>query len=103
MGKRKVISEEELKEFVLPEEQELIGRVVKLLGSDHVLVRCVDGNERVCRIRGRMKHRMWVRDGDIVLVAPWEFKRDERGDILRRYTIDQVDWLKGNGYLPKEF
>jgi translation initiation factor 1A len=38
-----------------------------------------------------------------VLVAPWEFKSDERGDVVWRYTLAQVDWLKANGYLPQDF
>ena len=47
MGKRKIISEEALKELVLPAEGEVLGRVVKLLGSDHILVQCVDGKTRI--------------------------------------------------------
>ena len=34
MGKRKVLNESALKEIRLPEEGELFGRVIKLLGSD---------------------------------------------------------------------
>ncbi|MCD6511641.1 MAG: translation initiation factor eIF-1A [Thaumarchaeota archaeon] len=102
MGKRKVLSEEELRELVLPAEGELLGRVIKLLGSDHVLVKCTDGKTRLCRIRGKLKRRIWVREGDVVLIAPWDFKPDQRADILWRYKIAQVDWLKDNGYLPKD-
>ncbi len=103
MGKRKVLSESELKELVLPQEGEILGRVVKLLGSDHILVKCVDGKTRLSRIRGKLKRKIWVRDNDIVLLAPWDFKSDERADIIWRYTLAQVDWLKDNGYLPKDF
>ena len=39
MGKRKVLNESALKEIRLPEEGELFGRVIKLLGSDQVLVK----------------------------------------------------------------
>jgi len=100
MGKRKVISEEELKEMVYPSEGEVLGRVVKRLGSDLMLVRCADGKTRIGRIRGKLKRRIWVRDNDVVLVAPWDFKKDERGDIIWRYTVAQVDLLKSQGYLP---
>jgi translation initiation factor 1A len=102
MGKRKVLSEEELRELVLPAEGELLGRVVKLLGSDHIKVKCTDGKVRLGRIRGKLKRRIWVREGDVVLVAPWDFKSDQRADVLWRYTIAQVDWLKENGYLPPD-
>lgn len=103
MGKRKVISEQELKELVLPAEGEVLARVIKLLGSDHILVKCVDGKTRLGRIRGKLKRRIWVRDNDIVLIAPWDFKSDERGDIVWRYTLAQVDWLQANNHLPKDF
>ncbi|MER3601398.1 MAG: translation initiation factor eIF-1A [Nitrososphaerota archaeon] len=101
MGKRKVLSEEELKELVLPGQGEMLGRVIRLLGGDNILVRCVDGKERLARIRGKLKKRIWVRDGDVVLVAPWDFK-DDRADVLWRYTVAQVDWLRANGYLPPD-
>lgn len=102
LGKRTVLSEEELKELVLPEQGELLGVVVKLTGSDHILVKCTDGKVRSGRIRGKLKRRIWIREGDIVLVAPWDFKSDEKADVLWRYTIAQVDWLKANKYVPKE-
>lgn len=53
MDKLKIISEEALKELVLPAEGEVLGKVVKLLGSDHILVQCVDGKTGIGRIRGK--------------------------------------------------
>lgn len=99
MGKRKVISEEELKEMVLPSGPDVLGVVVKLLGYDRALVKCQDGYERVCRIRGKMKRRVWIRRGDVVLVSPWDFQKETRGDIIWRYTRNQAEWLRKEGYL----
>jgi len=103
MGKRKVLSESQLKEIKLPQEGELLGRVVKLLGSDHIMIRCTDDKTRMGRIRGKLKRKIWIRDNDVVIIAPWDFKYDERGDIIWRFTLSQVDWLKINGHLPKDF
>lgn len=103
MGKRKVLNESQLKEIKLPQEGELLGRVVKLLGSDHIMVKCTDGKTRMGRIRGKLKRKIWIRDNDIVILAPWDFKQDERGDIIWRFTLSQMDWLKSNGHLPKDF
>ena len=86
MGKRKVLNESALKEIRLAEEGELYGRVIKLLGSDQVLVKCADEITRRGRIRGKLKRRIWIRDNDIVIIAPWEFGEGARGDILWRYT-----------------
>jgi len=99
LGKKKVISEEELSELVLPAETDVLGIAVKLLGFDRVLVKCQDGHERLCRIRGKMKRRVWIREGDVVLVSPWDFQSDRRGDIIWRYTRSQAEWLRKKGYL----
>ena len=99
MGKKKVISEEELSEMVLPAANDVLGVAVKLLGFDRVLVKCQDGHERLCRIRGKMKRRVWIREGDIVLVSPWDFQSDKRGDVIWRYKHSQAEWLRKKGYL----
>jgi len=99
LGKKKVISEEELSELVLPSPNDILGVAVKLLGFDRVLVKCQDGHERLCRIRGKMKRRVWIREGDVVLVSPWDFQSDKRGDVIWRYTHAQAEWLRKNGYL----
>jgi translation initiation factor 1A len=91
------------KEIRLAEEGEMYGRVLKLLGSDQVLVKCADGITRRGRIRGKLKRRIWIRDNDVVVIAPWDFKQDERGDIVWRFTLPQVDWLKDNDHIPKDF
>ena len=67
------------------------------------MVKCADGVTRRGRIRGKLKRRVWIRDNDIVIIAPWEFGQGERGDILWRYTLPQADWLKQNDHIPKDF
>jgi len=34
-----------------------------------------------------------------VLVSPWDFQRDKRGDIIWRYTKNQAEWLRREGKL----
>ena len=99
MGKKKVLSEGELSEMVYPTGSDVLGVAVKLLGFDRVLVKCQDGHERLCRIRGKMKRRVWIRQGDIVVVSPWDFQSDKRGDLIWRYTRSQADVLRRKGYL----
>jgi translation initiation factor 1A len=99
LGKKKVISEEELSEMVLPTANDVLGVAAKLLGFDRILVKCQDGNERLCRIRGKMKRRVWIREGDVVLVSPWDFQSDKRGDVIWRYTRSQAELLRKKGYL----
>lgn len=99
MGKRKVKSEGSLQKMILPSENDVLGIAIKMLGSERILVKCQDGKERLCRIRGKLKRRVWVREGDVVLVSPWDFQSDTRGDIFWRYRRNQVEWLRSRGYL----
>ena len=99
MGKRKVISESFIKPRLPNRELEVLGIVEKLLGYDRIMVKCLDGFTRLCRIRGKMKRRAWIRLNDIVIVSPWDFQSDKRGDIVYRYRRNQADWLRKNGYL----
>jgi len=99
LGKKKVLSEEALSDVVIPAAGDVLCIAVKLLGFDRVLVKCKDGNERLCRIRGKMKRRVWIRDGDVVLVSPWDFQSNTRGDIIWRYTGAQADMLRKKSVL----
>jgi len=36
-----------------------------------------------------------------VIVEPWEYSGEEKGDILYKYTPTQVFFLKNKGYLKK--
>ena len=103
MGKRQVKNESALKEIRLPEEGELFGRVLKMLGGENVMIKCADNITRRGRIRGKLKRRVWIRDNDIVIIAPWDFSGDERGDIIWRFTLPQVTWLKEQNHIPKDF
>jgi translation initiation factor 1A len=99
LGKKKVLSEGELSEMVLPSANDVLGVATKLLGFDRVMVKCQDGRERLCRIRGKMKRRVWIRVGDVVLVSPWDFESDRRGDLFWRYTRAQAEDLRRRGYI----
>jgi translation initiation factor 1A len=44
-----------------------------------------------------MKKKVWLREGDIVIVSPWDFQADSRGDIVYRYVKDEVKKLKAEG------
>jgi len=103
LGKKKVVSEGEIsEELVLPSGNDILGIAVKLLGYDRVLVKCQDGHERICRIRGKLKRRFWIRIGDVVLVSPWDFQYETRGDIIWRYTKGQAENLRKMGLLTIE-
>ena len=82
----------------MPENGELFGPVVKLVGGDNIIVKTTDGKVRTCRIRGKIKRRMWIRDNDLVLIAPWDFQSG-KADIIWRYIAAHADKLSHEGHL----
>jgi len=63
MGKKKVLSEKDLRNIVYPSKNDIFGVAQKMLVFDRVMVKRQDGPTRVCRIRGKMKRRTWIREG----------------------------------------
>ena len=61
--------EGDINQLVLPGMGQLLGIVTQMFGYDRILVKCSDGAGRVCRISGKMKRRVWIKNGDVVLVA----------------------------------
>jgi translation initiation factor 1A len=98
-GQQEPTYESEIKQTRIPGKGEVVGIIIQQLGFDRVMVKCNDGRTRLCRIPGRMKKRVWLRDNDVVLVAPWDFQFEQRGDVVWRYTRAQAEWLKNRGYL----
>lgn len=92
------MKEEEKRELRLPAEGEVVGLITRLLGSDRAEVKTADGRILRCRIPGKLRKRLWFREGDFVLVAPWDFQAG-RGDLLWRYNKDEVEELKRRGLL----
>jgi len=92
--------EEEVVRVRLPDKSkgEMFGIVTTMLGAGHVKVKCEDGKERLGRIPGKLRKKIWIREGDIVIIVPWSFQ-DEKCDIIWRYTNPQVEWLERKGYL----
>ena len=64
-----------------------------------MMVHCADGKERMCRVPGKIKRRIWVKEGDYVLITPWAVEGDEKADIAFRYTRVQAEQLKARGIL----
>ncbi|MBU2639261.1 MAG: translation initiation factor eIF-1A [Nanoarchaeota archaeon] len=93
--------QEEISRVKLPRGLQSLGIVDQRLGASRMRVRCLDGKGRICRIPGRLKRKLWVREGDLVLVEPWEYEGDIKGDIIFKYRPSQADWLKKKGYLKK--
>lgn len=96
-----VEEEQEITRVKMPRGKECFGVVQQRLGGSRMRVLCLDGKSRICRIPGRLKRSLWVRESNIVIVEPWEIGGDEKGDIIYKYRRAQVDFLRKKGHLKK--
>lgn len=82
------------------EKLEMYGKVEQLLGANNIKVICEDGQERVCRIPGKMFKHIWIKPDDVVIVQLWDFQ-PSKADIVWRYLGFQKNQLERKGELNK--
>ena len=85
---------------------EMFARVTDIYGQERMGVYCEDGKHRMGRIRGKIKKRVWIRKGDLVIVNPWEFETEIKGqkekcEISWRYLKHEVSWLNRRDKIPE--
>ena len=85
---------------------EMFARVTDIYGQDRMGVYCEDGKHRLGRIRGKIKKRVWIRKGDLVVINPWEFETEVQGqkekcEISWRYLRHEISWLERKGLVPE--
>ena len=90
--------EEKVVRVRLPKGREVIGIIAQRCGGSRMLVSCMDGKTRNCKVPGRKRRGLWLREGDAIIVEPWEFD-DDKGEVLFKYTDNQVVKLKEMGQL----
>ena len=78
---------------------EMFALAEEILGGRRVTVLCADGETRMARIPGKMRRRQWVREGDLIIVWPWDFQ-DSKADVKHRYTKTQAMYLSRKQVLP---
>lgn len=88
------------RELITKDEGQEYATVNKLLGNGRVETMCFDDVKRMGHIRGKLRKRVWMGPGDIVLVSLREFQ-DDQCDIIQKYTNDEARQLKSMGELPE--
>ncbi len=101
MKPRTNIEEKPVNRVKLPRGEQILGIIEQRLGGNKMMVSCLDGKSRNCRVPGRLKRALWLRPGDVVIIQFWEFDKD-KGDVIFKYRLNQIDWLKKHGYLKSE-
>ncbi|MCI4349389.1 MAG: translation initiation factor eIF-1A [Thermoplasmata archaeon] len=77
----------------------MYGVASQLLGAARIRVMCEDNVSRMGRITGKMKKKMWIREGDLLILRPWGFQ-EGKADILFRYSRTQATYLARRNLLP---
>jgi translation initiation factor 1A len=91
------------RELVLPSDEEgtVVCVVQRVIGAGFLEVVCADGQTYKAWIPGKMRRRVWMHEGDVILFLPWG-TRDMKGEVVHKYTRDEVRKLIELGVLPEE-
>ena len=79
---------------------EMFALASQILGGRRIRALCGDGETRLARIPGKMRRWQWVREGDLIIIQPWDFQ-DAKADVRMRYTKTQALYLSRKGVLPQ--
>ncbi|KAL3082180.1 hypothetical protein niasHT_037818 [Heterodera trifolii] len=81
-------------------DDQAYAQVVKMLGNGRLTAFCFDGKNRLCHIRGKLRKKVWINTGDIILIGLRGYQ-DDKADVILKYTPDEARILKNSGQLPE--
>lgn len=91
---------EEKRELIFKEDGQEYAQVLKMLGNNRLDAQCIDGVKRLAHIRGKMRKKVWVNAGDVVLVGLRDYQ-DGKADVILKYSAEEARALKSYGELPE--
>lgn len=71
-----------------------------MLGNGRLEAMCFDGVKRLCHIRGKLRKKVWINQGDIILIGLRDYQ-DAKADVILKYTSDEARNLKTYGEFPE--
>ena len=99
-GKRQNVKKDVAKrQLEFKEDGQEYAQAVRMLGNCRLETLCFDGKTRLGTIRGKLRKKVWINQGDIILVGLRDFQ-DEKCDVIQKYTPDEARQLKAYGELP---
>uniref|UniRef100_A0A914I3X8 Eukaryotic translation initiation factor 4C n=1 Tax=Globodera rostochiensis TaxID=31243 RepID=A0A914I3X8_GLORO len=81
-------------------DDQAYAQVTKMLGNGRLTAFCFDGKVRLCHIRGKLRKKVWINSGDIILIGLRGYQ-DDKADVILKYTPDEARILKNSGQLPE--
>ncbi|VDL98809.1 unnamed protein product [Schistocephalus solidus] len=89
-------NEGQKRDLIYKEDGQEYAKVERLLGNGRLEAYCFDGVKRLCHIRGKMRKKVWINSGDIILVGLRDFQ-DSKADVILKYLNDEARALKSMG------
>ena len=88
-----------------PKEFQEYGQIINAKGNGRFELKCCDGGKvRLGIVCGKMRKRVWVNRGDLVLICKWEGMTDDtKCSIIHKYSEDESRRLLKEGELPENF
>ncbi|GAB6032831.1 Eukaryotic translation initiation factor 1A [Chamberlinius hualienensis] len=93
-------NETEKRELIFKEDGQEYAQVTKMLGNGRLEATCFDGTKRLCHIRGKLRKKVWINQGDIILVGLRDYQ-DAKADVILKYNADEARNLKTYGEIPE--
>lgn len=91
---------DEKRELTFKEDGQEYAQVTRMLGNGRLEAVCFDGQKRLCHIRGKMRKKVWVNQGDVVLLGLRDYQ-DGKADVILKYNSEEARMLKAYGELPE--
>jgi translation initiation factor 1A len=93
-------NDNEKRELTFKEDGQEYAQVLKMLGNGRLDAQCFDGTKRLAHIRGKLRKKVWINQGDIILLSLRDYQ-DDKGDVILKYSADEARSLKAYGELPE--
>jgi len=85
----------------IKEEGQEYAIVTKMLGNGRVSLKCMDGIDRLGKIRGKMRKRVWIKVEDYLLISLRDFQ-DEKADIIMKLRENEIRRLQKLKEIPDD-
>ncbi|EAQ89884.1 hypothetical protein CHGG_06503 [Chaetomium globosum CBS 148.51] len=86
-------NDNEKRELTFKEEGQEYAQVLKMLGNGRLEAMCFDGVKRLGLIRGKLRKKIWINNGDIILVS---LREKAYGELPDTAKINETDTFGPN-------
>jgi translation initiation factor 1A len=89
------------RDLLLKEEGQEYAMVLRMLGNGRLEAYCYDGKTRLATIRGKMRRKVWINQGDTILLGLRDYQ-DDKADVIHKFLPEEVRELKKTGEIPQD-